>query len=101
MRNIVLVCAAGMSTSLLVNKMRAAAAEMNYECEINAYPISEAQSAGAKADIVLLGPQVRYNLAKVKEQCPHCPVEAIDMTAYGMMDGKKVLMSAKKALGDE
>lgn len=100
MRNIVLVCAAGMSTSLLVNKMRAAAAEIGYECEINAYPVSEAATVGKNADIVLLGPQVRYNLAKVKEQCPHCPVEAIDMTAYGMMDGKKVLLAAKKTLGD-
>lgn len=100
MRNIVLVCAAGMSTSLLVNKMRAAASEIGYQCEINAYPVAEAATVGKKADIVLLGPQVRYNLAKVKEQCPHCPVEAIDMTAYGMMDGKKVLAAAMKAMGD-
>lgn len=32
MRNIVLFCAAGMSTSLLVNKMKEAAAKENYEC---------------------------------------------------------------------
>ena len=100
MKKIVLVCAAGMSTSLLVNKMRAAAADQGYECEINAYPVSEAAQVGASADIVLLGPQVRYNLSKVKEQCPNCPVEAIDMTAYGMMDGKKVLAAARKAMGD-
>lgn len=100
MKKIVLVCAAGMSTSLLVNKMRAAAADAGYDCDINAYPVKEAAEAGKDADVVLLGPQVRYNLAKVKEQCPHCPVESIDMTAYGMMDGKKVLESARKAMGD-
>lgn len=100
MRNIVLVCAAGMSTSLLVNKMRAAAAEIGYECEINAYPVAEAADVGQHADVILLGPQVRYNLARVREQCPNCPVEAIDMTAYGMMDGKKVLLTAKELIGD-
>ena len=100
MRNIVLVCAAGMSTSLLVNKMRAAAAEIGYECEINAYPVAEAAEVGKHADVILLGPQVRYNLARVREQCPNCPVEAIDMTAYGMMDGKKVLLTAKELIGD-
>lgn len=100
MRNIVLVCAAGMSTSLLVNKMRAAAAEIGYECEINAYPVAEAADVGQNADVILLGPQVRYNLARVREQCPNCPVEAIDMTAYGMMDGKKVLLTAKELMGD-
>ena len=100
MRNIVLVCAAGMSTSLLVNKMRAAAAEIGYECEINAHPVVEAAEVGKNADVILLGPQVRYNLARVREQCPNCPVEAIDMTAYGMMDGKKVLLTAKELIGD-
>ena len=32
MKNIVLICAAGMSTSLLVKRMEKAAAETGYEC---------------------------------------------------------------------
>ncbi len=43
MRNIVLFCAAGMSTSLLVNKMKEAAAKENYECQINAYALASAE----------------------------------------------------------
>ena len=50
--------------------------------------------------LFLLGPQVRFNLAKVKEQCPNCPVEAIDMAAYGAMDGAKVIRRVKEVLGD-
>ena len=34
MRNIVLLCNMGMSTSLMVNRMKAAAREEGYECEI-------------------------------------------------------------------
>ena len=99
MKKIVLLCAAGMSTSLLVTKMQKAALEEGLECDINAYSIAQAKEVGADADIILLGPQVRFNLTKVKEQCPNCPVEAIDMAAYGMMDGAKVIKRVKEVLG--
>ena len=99
MKKIVLLCAAGMSTSLLVTKMQKAALEEGLECDINAYSIAQAKEVGADADIILLGPQVGFNLAKVKEQCPNCPVEAIDMAAYGMMDGAKVIKRVKEVLG--
>ena len=96
MRKIVLVCAAGMSTSMLVKKMQEAAAADNYETDIAAYPIGEVDTA----DIILLGPQVRFQLKSVKEKFPDIPVESIDMAAYGMMDGKKVIATVKKTLGD-
>ena len=43
MKKIMLVCAAGMSTSLLVTKMEKAAAAMGDEVEIFALPISEGE----------------------------------------------------------
>lgn len=100
MRKIVLVCAAGMSTSMLVKKMQEAAADSGYETEIAAYPIGEVDRVGQGADIILLGPQVRFQLKSVKEKFPNTPVESIDMAAYGMMDGKKVIAAVKKTLGD-
>lgn len=100
MRKIVLLCAAGMSTSLLVTKMREAAAQMGYECQIDAYAIAEAVEVGKDADIILLGPQVRFNMNKVKGLCPSIPVESIDMRIYGKMDGKAVVEFAKSKLGD-
>ena len=42
MKKIILLCAAGMSTSMLVKKMQEAAAAENFECEIAAYPTAEA-----------------------------------------------------------
>ncbi len=98
MRKIVLFCSAGMSTSLLVTKMREAAANQGYETDIDAYPVADA-GKHADADIVLIGPQIRFQLAKLKGQFS-CPVEAIDMQAYGTMDGEKVIAQVKKALGD-
>ena len=47
MKNIVLFCAAGMSTSLLVNKMKEAAEEQGLDYQIAAYPLSEADTLKA------------------------------------------------------
>lgn len=98
MKKIVLLCASGMSTSMLVKKMKEAAQESNYECEIEAYPTSEAKTKASDADLILLGPQVRFSLNKIKDQCPNACVEAIDMRMYGRMDGKGVIEFAKEKL---
>ena len=44
-----------------------------------------------KADIILLGPQVRYLLQKIEEMAKGKPVMVIDLNSYGNLDGKKVL----------
>lgn len=99
-KNIVLLCANGMSTSLLVTKMRKVAAKSGYECDINAYSVTEASERGAVADAILIGPQASYELNNVKKACPDRKIEVIDMMTYGMMDGKKALDQAKKMIGD-
>ena len=100
MRKIILLCSAGMSTSMLVKKMQEAAAAENYECEIAAYPMSEAKEKASDADVILLGPQVRFSKDKIASLCPGIPVDAIDMKLYGRMDGKSVIAIAKKMIGD-
>ena len=100
MRNIVLCCAAGMSTSLVVQKMEKAAAEQGYECSIVAVPFSVSNKKIAEADVILLGPQVRFNLKPCQEKFPNIPSAVIDMRAYGMCDGKTILQQAKDLLGD-
>lgn len=99
MRNILLVCNAGMSTSILVKKMQEHAEKVGYKCSIKAQP-SASIDEKEKFDIVLLGPQIRHQLKKIKESLAPTPVELIDTVAYGMMDGKSVLEKAMKILGD-
>lgn len=95
MKNILLVCAAGMSTSLLVNKMKAAATAKGIEVNINALPVSECSSVVDTVDIVLLGPQVRFQKPQVDALVKgRVPVEVIDMRAYGTMNGQAVLEKA-------
>lgn len=84
-----------MSTSMLVQKMRAAAKEMNVDADINALSLTEAMDRIDDVDVVLLGPQVKFQLASVKKAAEgRTPVDVIDMRDYGMMNGKKVLKFA-------
>ena len=59
---IMLVCAAGMSTSLMVEKMKKAAENKGIEADIFAVSAGEADNylESKKVDVLLLGPQVRY-----------------------------------------
>ena len=105
MKQILLVCSAGMSTSLLVTKMEKAAAAMGDEVEIFALPISEGEKRVGDVDCILLGPQVRFQkgaiekLAAGRKKGP-IPVEVIDMRDYGTMNGKAVFEMARKLIGD-
>lgn len=102
MIKIMLVCSAGMSTSLLVNKMIEVAKKRGIEAKI--WATSEVNSgneyAKDPADVILVGPQVRYLLPRIKETVNNAiPVELIDMRTYGMMDGAKCIDQALKAIG--
>lgn len=101
MTKILLVCSAGMSTSLMVNKMKESAKEKGLEVEIWAVADAEADSNIQNADIMMLGPQVRFLESKMKEIAGDKPVVVIDMVAYGTMNGAKVLEQALIALKKE
>ncbi len=94
MKKILLVCNAGMSTSMLVKKMQDAGKELNIDVSIEAKSLADAKKEITEADIILLGPQIRYELDNVKKIAGTTPVEAINMMDYGMMNGKKVLEHA-------
>lgn len=99
MKKILLVCNAGMSTSMLVAKMKKAAEKDGIEVSIEANPLSDAKAQIQETDIVLLGPQIRYELDNVRKIAGSTPVEAIDMKDYGMMNGEKVLKHALEVIG--
>ncbi|GBG93543.1 cellobiose-specific PTS system IIB component [Ligilactobacillus salitolerans] len=103
-KTIMLCCAAGMSTSLLVTKMQKAAEAEGKDAEIFAVPAAEADSQLEAKEIncVLLGPQVRYMEADFKKKLDgkNIPVAVINMQAYGMMQGDKVIQQAYELMGE-
>lgn len=101
-KTIMLVCSAGMSTSLLVTKMEKAAEEKGLDADIFAVSASEAdqQIETKKVDVLLLGPQVRFMKAQFEKKLEpkNIPLDVIDMKDYGMMNGEKVLDVALKLI---
>ncbi|MGL6108350.1 PTS sugar transporter subunit IIB [Romboutsia sp.] len=93
MKRIMLACSAGMSTSLLVTKMEAAAKEQNLDVKIWAIPEANLANEIENCDVVLLGPQVRFMLSKATEIAKPfgISVEVINMMHYGTCNGAEVL----------
>lgn len=100
MKRITLVCGAGMSTSLLVTKMNAAAIKGNVEVKIIAVAEAELKHHIEETDVLLLGPQVRFLLTKYKTayEPKGIIVDVINSIDYGTMNGEKVLNHALKLL---
>ncbi len=92
---VLLICAAGMSTSLLTNSMRKSAEPGDV---VEAVPVSDLESNIDSYDVILLGPQIRFKLKDVEKLATAKGKKAgvIDMRAYGMMDGKAAMDQARK-----
>lgn len=97
-KTIMLVCSAGMSTSLLVTKMQKAAEAKGIDADIFAVSASDADNNLAKKDVnvLLLGPQVRFMKSQFEQKLEPkgIPLDVINMSDYGMMNGEKVLEQA-------
>ncbi|MCO6019045.1 MULTISPECIES: PTS sugar transporter subunit IIB [Carnobacterium] len=95
---ITLVCAGGMSTSILVQKMQKAATEFypNDTIHIVASAESKFKKLADETDILLLGPQVMYMKKKIEEQYADkgFPIVVINSVDYGMINGEKILNEA-------
>ncbi|ALB45011.1 PTS sugar transporter subunit IIB [Clostridium beijerinckii] len=95
MKKILLVCNAGMSTSMLVQKMIRVAKEKGIEVTIDAIPSTDLSKCWQSADVILLGPQIGFMKDSVKETVENkISVEVISMVDYGRMNADKVLTFA-------
>lgn len=91
---IMLFCAAGISTNMLVSKMEKEVTSRGLEnVVIKAVGEIEFEKEMDQYDVCLLGPQVRYLLRRAKELGTkhQIPVEAIQPLDYGTVNAKKVL----------
>ncbi|MCI5774704.1 MAG: PTS sugar transporter subunit IIB [Erysipelotrichaceae bacterium] len=92
---VLLVCAGGMSTGLLMKKMENYWQECNEELEINAVGLSEYEEVYRDYDIVMVGPQVSYRLNEIKETTG-LPCETIPSLDYATANCSNIMKLAKK-----
>jgi len=100
-KKITLLCTAGISTTMLVEKMKQAVKDNGWDYEIAAYGMVDAEKVVPESSIILLGPQLRYNEKKLNESYPDKIIRSISMKDYGSMDGEAVVRFARKEMGDE
>ena len=100
---ILLACCSGMSTSLVVNKMKDAAKKDGRDDEIWAVGQGQVDAELPKADVLLIGPQMRMMKKKMEAKGKELgiPVDIIPPVLYGRYDGQKILDLATKLVEDE
>ncbi|BCJ93253.1 PTS sugar transporter subunit IIB [Anaerocolumna cellulosilytica] len=101
MTYITLVCAAGMSTSMLMAKMQQSAKNKGIEAKIIAMSEAKFKTYTEPTDVLLLGPQISYLEGELRKtyEPKGMKVAVINMVDYGMMNGEKVLNDALALLG--
>ncbi|MDR1307879.1 MAG: PTS sugar transporter subunit IIB [Treponema sp.] len=94
--NITLLCNAGMSTSVLVEKLKEDGKAMGIDLDVDALPVETQDNRMEHTDILLLGPQVRYLLKKFQDRYNgKIPVIMVmNMSDYGLQNTKKILGDA-------
>lgn len=102
MKKVYLFCSAGMSTSMLASKMQNVADSHQLPIEVEAFPDGKIGQIidERHPDVILLGPQVKYRYDEIVKKYGDTgiPIQVIDQTDYGMMNGEKVLKSAIKLM---
>lgn len=98
MKNVLIVCNAGMSSNLLVTKMQKYAMKNNFNTNIEAVSVEVADRVitSENIDVVLFGPQVRFLLNKFKEKYPNQKMDVISIEDYGILNGENVFKQALK-----
>lgn len=98
MKKIYLFCSAGMSTSILANKMQECANSYSIPVEVKAFSHSEIDNIikTLSPDCILLGPQIKYTYDETKKLYGEngTPVAVIDTNDYGLMKAENVLKMA-------
>jgi len=99
---VLLVCAAGMSSSLLEASTIEAAKKRGHEMEIRAIPVPEMtlQDKAHPVDIILVAPQVSYKRRAIAQMAKPLGIVVlgIEPVTYGMVDGERLFEQIVRAV---
>lgn len=98
---VLLICANGLSTSILMNKMEKWGKEKGVDLQVKAVPMSEYLNVYKNFDCILIGPQISYQYNEIKANAIDVPVEKISPMDYGMSNVENIMKQVKACLGKE
>lgn len=91
---ILLICAGGFSTSILMNKLKEYASNTHEDIQAEAHAITEFEEYQNNFDVVLLGPQISYQVEELREKTD-LPIGVIPSLDYAMGNAKAIIETAK------
>lgn len=96
---VVLYCECGVTTSLLVSRMRRYA---DPDDIVESYGMDDVADTIRKFDVVLVGPQIRHKLDEISRLASAAGARCgiISMRVYGTMDGEAVMRQARELMED-
>ena len=95
-----MLCAMGMSTSLLVNKMKDAAKKSGEEVTIVAMAKDAFDAYNGETDVLLIGPQIRHMDAELKEKYEPKGIKVFPMSAVTGQGVKELLYEVNDMLAN-
>lgn len=96
---VLLVCAGGLSTSILMKKLIKYADANSIELEIDATGINDFAEVVSRYDAVLVGPQIGYRKDEIATMSGK-PVAVISPTDYGIGNAENVFAQISKLLSE-
>ena len=89
-RKVLLICAGGMSTGILMKKLEKYAAEQGINLQIEAVGMSAYEDVCKNYDVILLGPQVSYKKDEI-EQTTQMPIAVIAAYDYAIGNAANIM----------
>lgn len=88
---------------MMAEAIKKAADKKGIDVNVNAYPYTKLSELIDGADVVLLGPQIRYKQKELQQKYgdKNVPILVINPMDYGMMDGEKVLNAVIASLQEK
>lgn len=84
---ILVVCNAGMSSSILVKKIKEYAQSQGIEAVVQAVSSASVSDEVGNWDVCLVAPQIMYAVDEIKGKL-NIPTQAVEMRTYAIADGK-------------
>lgn len=94
-KKVLLICAGGMSTSILMKKMEKYAGDNQFALKIEAVGIAAYEEVFKDYDIILLGPQVSYKKAEI-QAATQKPIDVIAAYDYAIGNAANIFKQVDK-----
>ncbi|MBQ9317124.1 MAG: ROK family protein [Atopobiaceae bacterium] len=98
--HVLLCCTAGLTTTMFANRLAEAAKTLSLDYTFEAIPLEQAKAQGGDYDVVLLAPQVAYQLKAVSQAFPEAAVVQIPPKVFASYDAGAALKLVMHLVSD-